>query len=227
MHSSPRNFNPKIMSSLTELFNNNKEWARDLIVKDPKFFEDLAVQQRPEYLWIGCSDSRVPAEELVGLAPGNIFVHRNVANVIVHTDFNSLSVMQFAVDVLQVKHIIVCGHYGCGGVRATLQGDRVGLVDNWLRHVDDVMQKHHSLLNRFEDDTIRLNHLCELNVIEQVSNVCKTTVVRDAWERGQPLSIHGWIYGMRDGLLRDLHTSATSSEEARSSYLQAISALPE
>ncbi len=215
------------MSSLTELFNNNKEWARDLIVKDPKFFEDLAVQQRPEYLWIGCSDSRVPAEELVGLAPGNIFVHRNVANVIVHTDFNSLSVMQFAVDVLQVKHIIVCGHYGCGGVRATLQGDRVGLVDNWLRHVDDVMQKHHSLLSRFEDDTIRLNHLCELNVIEQVSNVCKTTVVRDAWERGQALSIHGWIYGMRDGLLRDLHTSATSSEEARSSYLQAISALPE
>ena len=160
------------MSSLTELFNNNKEWARDLIVKDPQFFEDLAVQQRPEYLWIGCSDSRVPAEELVGLAPGNIFVHRNVANVIVHTDFNSLSVMQFAVDVLQVKHIIVCGHYGCGGVRATLQGDRVGLVDNWLRHVDDVMQKHHSLLSRFEDDTIRLNHLCELNVIEQVSNVC-------------------------------------------------------
>jgi len=215
------------MSSLTELFNNNKEWARDLIVKDPQFFEDLAVQQRPEYLWIGCSDSRVPAEELVGLAPGNIFVHRNVANVIVHTDFNSLSVMQFAVDVLQVKHIIVCGHYGCGGVRATLQGDRVGLVDNWLRHVDDVMQKHHSLLSRFEDDTIRLNHLCELNVIEQVSNVCKTTVVRDAWERGQALSIHGWIYGMRDGLLRDLHTSATSSEEARSSYLQAISALPE
>lgn len=215
------------MSSLTELFNNNKEWARDLILKDPKFFEDLAVQQRPEYLWIGCSDSRVPAEELVGLAPGNIFVHRNVANVIVHTDFNSLSVMQFAVDVLQVKHIIVCGHYGCGGVRATLQGDRVGLVDNWLRHVDDVMQKHHSLLSRFEDDTIRLNHLCELNVIEQVSNVCKTTVVRDAWERGQALSIHGWIYGMRDGLLRDLHTSATSSEEARSSYLQAISALPE
>jgi len=215
------------MSSLTELFNNNKEWARELIAKDPQFFEDLAVQQRPEYLWIGCSDSRVPAEELVGLAPGNIFVHRNVANVIVHTDFNSLSVMQFAVDVLQVKHIIVCGHYGCGGVRATLQGDRVGLVDNWLRHVDDVMQKHHSLLSRFEDDTIRLNHLCELNVIEQVSNVCKTTVVRDAWERGQPLSIHGWIYGMRDGLLRDLHTSATSSEEARSSYLQAISSLPE
>ena len=215
------------MSSLTELFNNNKEWARDLIAKDPQFFEDLAVQQRPEYLWIGCSDSRVPAEELVGLAPGNIFVHRNVANVIVHTDFNSLSVMQFAVDVLQVKHIIVCGHYGCGGVRATLQGDRVGLVDNWLRHVDDVMQKHHSLLSRFEDDTIRLNHLCELNVIEQVSNVCKTTVVRDAWERGQPLSIHGWIYGMRDGLLRDLHASASSSEEARLSYSQAISSLPE
>jgi carbonic anhydrase len=215
------------MSKIEELFKNNREWAQDLSAKDPKFFEDLAVQQRPEYLWIGCSDSRVPAEELVGLAPGNIFVHRNVANVIVHTDFNSLSVIQFAVDVLKIKHIIVCGHYGCGGVRATLKGDRVGLADNWLRHVDDVLQKHRSLLDRSDDETNRLNHLCELNVIEQVSNVCKTTVIRDAWERGQSLSVHGWIYGMSDGLLRDLNASASSTEEARSSYLRAIASLPE
>jgi len=212
---------------IEELFKNNREWAKDLSAKDPKFFEDLAVQQRPEYLWIGCSDSRVPAEELVGLAPGNIFVHRNVANVIVHTDFNSLSVIQFAVDVLKIKHIIVCGHYGCGGVRATLKGDRVGLADNWLRHVDDVLQKHRSLLDRWDDETNRLNHLCELNVIEQVSNVCKTTVIRDAWERGQSLNVHGWIYGMSDGLLRDLNASASSTEEAQSSYLRAIASLPE
>jgi len=215
------------MPSLSNLLSNNQAWADDLSARDPKFFEDLAVQQRPEYLWIGCSDSRVPAEELVGLAPGEIFVHRNVANVIVHTDFNSLSVMQFAVDVLKVKHIIVCGHYGCGGVLATLRGERVGLADNWLRHVDDVLQKHDALLSRWENETDKLNHLCELNVIEQVANVCKTTVVRDAWERGQELTIHGWIYGMRDGLLRDLHASATSIAEARSSYQQAIATLPE
>jgi carbonic anhydrase len=215
------------MSSLAELFSNNQAWAQDLSARDPKFFEQLAVQQRPEYLWIGCADSRVPAEELVGLAPGEVFVHRNVANVVVHTDFNSLSVMQFAVDVLKVKHIIVCGHYGCGGVHATLRGDRVGLADNWLRHVDDVLQKHSSLLGRWEDEATRLNHLCELNVIEQVANVCKTTVVRDAWERGQDLSVHGWIYGMRDGLLRDLHTSANSNESAKTAYLNAVSSLPE
>jgi carbonic anhydrase len=215
------------MSSLAELFSNNQAWAKELRARDPKFFEDLAVQQRPEYLWIGCADSRVPAEKLVGLAPGQVFVHRNVANVIVHTDFNSLSVMQFAVDVLQVKHIIVCGHYGCGGVHATLRGDRVGLTDNWLRHVDDVLQKHASLLDRWKDETIKLNHLCELNVIEQVANVCKTTVVRDAWERGQDLSVHGWIYGMRDGLLRDLRTSAQSNESARTAYLNAVATLPE
>jgi len=215
------------MPSLSNLLSNNQAWADDLSARDPKFFEDLAVQQRPEYLWIGCSDSRVPAEELVGLAPGEIFVHRNVANVIVHTDFNSLSVMQFAVDVLKVKHIIVCGHYGCGGVLATLRGERVGLADNWLRHVDDVLQKHDALLSRWEIETDKLNHLCELNVIEQVANVCKTTVVRDAWERGQELTVHGWIYGMRDGLLRDLHASATSIAEARISYQQAIATLPE
>ena len=215
------------MSSLAELFSNNQAWAQDLRARDPQFFEDLAVQQRPEYLWIGCADSRVPAEKLVGLAPGQVFVHRNVANVVVHTDFNSLSVMQFAVDVLQVKHIIVCGHYGCGGVHATLRGDRVGLTDNWLRHVDDVLQKHSELLSQWPDEVTRLNHLCELNVIEQVTNVCKTTVVRDAWERGQDLSVHGWIYGMRDGLLRDLHMTANSIESTKAAYEKAVSNLPE
>ena len=214
------------MSSLANLFSNNQAWAEDFSARDPKFFEDLAVQQHPEYLWIGCADSRVPAEELVGLAPGELFVHRNVANVVVHTDFNSLLVMQFAVDVLKVKHIIVCGHYGCGGVHATLHGERVGLADNWLRHVDDVLQKHLKLLSWVENGTDRLNRLCELNVIEQVANVCKTTVVRDAWKRGQELTVHGWIYGLSDGLLRDLHTSATSVAEARNAYLQAISTLP-
>ena len=215
------------MSSLADLFSNNQAWAEDLSARDPEFFENLAVQHQPEYLWIGCADSRVPAEELVGLAPGELFVHRNVANVVVHTDFNSLSVMQFAVDVLKVKHIIVCGHYGCGGVQATLRGERVGLADNWLRHVDDVLQKHLPLLSHWENETARLNHLCELNVIEQVANVCKTTVLRDAWERGQSVTVHGWIYGMRNGLLRDLHTSASSVEEARNAYQRAVTALPE
>jgi len=216
------------MSSLAELFSKNKSWAQNLISRDPAFFEKLSVQQHPEYLWIGCADSRVPAEELVGLAPGELFVHRNVANVVVHTDFNCLSVIQFAVDELKVKHIIVCGHYGCGGIMATLREERVGLADNWLRHVDDVIQKHQGLLARWDhDDASRCNHLCELNVIEQVSNVCKTTVVRDAWERGQELIVHGWIYGMKDGLVRDLHTSASSLEEARANYLKAITTLPE
>ena len=215
------------MSSLADLFSNNQAWAEDLSARDPEFFENLAVQHQPEYLWIGCADSRVPAEELVGLAPGELFVHRNVANVVVHTDFNSLSVMQFAVDVLKVKHIIVCGHYGCGGVQATLRGERVGLADNWLRHVDDVLQKHLPLLSHWENETARLNHLCELNVIEQVANVCKTTVLRDAWERDQSVTVHGWIYGMRNGLLRDLHTSASSVEEARNAYQRAVTALPE
>jgi carbonic anhydrase len=215
------------MSTLAELFLNNKSWAKSLIAKDPAFFEKLSIQQQPEFLWIGCSDSRVPAEELVGLSPGELFVHRNVANVVVHTDFNSLSVIQFAVDVLKVKHIIVCGHYGCGGVLATLREERVGLSDNWLRHVDDVIQKHAPLLSHWENETDRCNHLCELNVIEQVSNVCKTTVVRDAWDRGQQLTVHGWIYGMKDGLVRDLRTSASSLEEAKSNYQKAITTLPE
>ena len=213
------------MKSLAELFSNNQAWAQDLNAKNPGFFENLSLQQQPEYLWIGCADSRVPAEELVGLAPGELFVHRNVANVVVHTDFNCLSVIQFAVDVLKVKHIIVCGHYGCGGVLATLREQRVGLVDNWLRHVDDVIQKHSHSLATLEDESERCNYLCELNVIEQVSNVCKTTLIRDAWERGQQLTVHGWIYGMRDGLVRDLHTSASSLEEAKKNYTDAIASL--
>ena len=215
------------MSSIDELFSNNKSWAKDLSAKDPEFFAKLSLQQQPEYLWIGCAVSRVPAEELVGLLAGEIFVHRNVAYVVVHTDFNCLSVIQFAVDVLKVKHIIVCGHYGCGGVLATLREERVGLSDNWLRHVDDVIQKHGALLDQWASESARCNHLCELNVIEQVANVCKTTIVRDAWEKGQQLTVHGWIYGMSDGLVRDLHTSASSLDEARSNYQKAITTLPE
>jgi carbonic anhydrase len=215
------------MPAINQLFEHNRTWARNHIARDPKFFEDLAVQQNPSYLWIGCADSRVPANEIVGLAPGELFVHRNVANVVVHTDFNCLSVMQFAVEVLKVEHIMVVGHYGCGGVLATLRGDRVGLADNWLRHVDDVLQKHSDLLSRWKDETVRGNHLCELNVIEQVANVCKTTVVRDAWENGQSLAVHGLIYGMSDGLLRDLNTSASSPTEALEHYQRAIISLPD
>ncbi len=214
------------MENLSKLFDRNRGWAAEQRAADPRFFEELAVQQNPEYLWIGCADSRVPAEKLVQLAPGEVFVHRNVANVVAHTDFNSLSVIQFAVDVLKIRHIIVCGHYGCGGVLATLRGDRVGLADNWLRHVDDVLQKHLPLLDSQEGEGAKLARLCELNVIEQVANVCKTTVVRDAWDREQSLTVHGWIYGMQDGLLRDLHTSASTPEDARSSYESAVASLP-
>lgn len=214
------------MDRLKSLFDRNRNWAAEQMAADSRFFEELAVQQNPEYLWIGCADSRVPAEKLVQLAPGEVFVHRNVANVVAHTDFNSLSVIQFAVDVLKIRHVIVCGHYGCGGVQATLRGDRVGLADNWLRHVDDVLQKHLPLVDRQTSEPERLARLCELNVIEQVVNVCKTTVVRDAWDRGQSLTVHGWIYGMQDGLLRDLHTSASTPDEARDSYESAVSALP-
>mmetsp|Transcript_9809 Transcript_9809/g.10304 ORF Transcript_9809/g.10304 Transcript_9809/m.10304 type:complete len:265 (+) Transcript_9809:117-911(+) len=218
---------PTHPSSIEHLFKNNILWAKESTKDNPDFFRNLSVAQFPDYLWIGCADSRVPANEIVGLIPGELFVHRNVANVICHTDFNCLSVIQYAVDALKVKHIIVCGHYGCGGVAATMNEQRVGLVDNWLRHVDDVMQKHHKRLSKFDDPTIRLNHLCELNVIEQVLNVCKTTVVRDAWTRGQQLAVHGMIYGMRDGLLRDLHITASSLDEALSKYKNAVNQLPE
>ena len=189
--------------TLKHLFENNRAWAEGISAEDPAFFDKLTHLQAPEYLWIGCSDSRVPANQITGLAPGEVFVHRNVANVVVHTDLNGLSVMQFAVDVLKVKHIIVCGHYGCGGVRAALTGERLGLIDNWLRHIQDVRDRHAALLASLDDEAAS-NRLCELNVIEQVANVAQTTIVRDAWERGQPLAVHGWIYGLADGRLRDL-----------------------
>ncbi len=191
------------------LFDNNRAWAERMVERDRRFFAKLAEQQAPQYLWIGCSDSRVPANEIVGLAPGELFVHRNVGNVVVHTDLNCLSVMQFAVDVLKVRHIIVCGHYGCSGVNAALMKERHGLVDNWLRHIQDVQQQHEPLLQRIPDGKARVDRLCELNVVEQVANVCRTSIVQDAWARGQALAVHGWIYGLRDGRLRDLDVTAT------------------
>ena len=192
------------MKSLPNLFENNRAWAAAILKRDPEFFRKLSNQQSPEYLWIGCSDSRVPANQIVGLLPGELFVHRNVANVVVHTDLNCLSVMQFAVDVLKVRHIIVCGHYGCSGVHAALYRQRLGLVDNWLRHVQDVRTKYEDELAALPEGTERVDRLCELNVAEGVANVCQTTIVREAWERGQELWVHGWIYGIKDGLLRDL-----------------------
>src|SRR4051794_8237407 len=200
------------MPELERLFANNAAWAERMLERDPRFFARLQEQQQPEYLWIGCSDSRVPANEIVGLAPGELFVHRNIANVVVHTDLNCLSVLQFAVDVLKVRHIIVTGHYGCGGVLAALRDDRLGLVDNWLRHVQDVRWKHRAQLDALDTVAERHHRLCELNVLEQVANVSQTTVVRDAWSRGQELAVHGWIYDIKDGLIRDLGITATSNE---------------
>jgi carbonic anhydrase len=195
------------MDDLNELLEKNRQWAEEIKASDPQFFNSLAQQQTPRYLWIGCSDSRVPATQLVGLKPGDMFVHRNVANVVVHTDFNCLSVLQFAVDVLNVSHVIVCGHYGCGGVKAAMDNLQLGLIDNWLRHVQDVLHSHEALLAEAEDETERLARLCKLNVIEQVANVSRTTIVQSAWQRGQGLAVHGWIYGLEDGLLRDLGVS--------------------
>jgi carbonic anhydrase len=201
---------------LDDLFANNRAWAAKMTREDADFFRRLSRQQAPQYLWIGCSDSRVPANEIVGLLPGELFVHRNVANVVVHTDLNCLSTIQFAIDVLKVAHVIVCGHYGCGGVLAALRDDRFGLVDNWLRHVQDVRGKHRAELDALETESARHDRLCELNVVEQVTNVCQTTVVRDAWTRGQSLTIHGVIYGLHDGLLRDLGISASGVTSANS-----------
>jgi carbonic anhydrase len=192
------------MDELDELFRNNRAWAQRITRNDPEFFQKLVRQQEPRYLWIGCSDSRVPANDIVGLLPGELFVHRNIANVVVHTDHNCLSVMQFAVDVLKIRHIIVCGHYGCSGVRASLMKERHGLVDNWLRHIQDVEQTHAGELDAIGNPDKRLDRLCELNVVQQVENVCRTTIVEDAWARSQALTVHGWIYGIQDGLLRDL-----------------------
>ena len=213
------------MDALNHLLDQNKAWSDSIRRRDPQFFEKLSRQQNPEHLWIGCSDSRVPANEIVGLLPGEVFVHRNIANVVVHTDLNCLSVIQFAVDLLKVKHIMVVGHYGCGGIRAVLRCERVGLADNWLRHVQDVREKHDACICGIKDETERSARLCELNVIEQVANVAQTTIVRDAWQRGQALTIHGWIYGLRDGLLRDLNCSASSVDEAAANYESAVAAV--
>ncbi|HEY3579519.1 MAG TPA: carbonate dehydratase [Pyrinomonadaceae bacterium] len=199
------------MTELKQLLEQNRVWAEGIKASDPDFFPTLAKQQSPTFLWIGCSDSRVPATQLVGLAPGEMFVHRNVANVVVHTDFNCLSVMQYAVDVLKVKHIIVCGHDGCGGVKAAMENLQFGLIDSWLRHVQDVMHAHRDELAKIEDASERIDRLCALNVIEQVMSVSRTTIVQAAWERGQELAVHGWIYGLQDGLLRDLGVSVDRS----------------
>ncbi len=210
------------MRVLHHLFEKNRKWAKSIEALDPDFFLKLSSQQSPDYLWIGCSDSRVPANQIVGLLPGELFVHRNVANVVVHTDLNCLSTIQFAVDVLKVKHIIVCGHYGCGGVRAALRGDRLGLIDNWLDHIQDVRQKHEKHLIKIIEEDQKWDLLCELNVIEQVMNVCRTTIVRDSWGRGQELAIHGWIYKVQDGLLRDLNICITRPDEISEAYQSAL-----
>jgi carbonic anhydrase len=201
------------MSALNHLFANNRAWADKMTRNDPEFFQRLCGQQSPEYLWIGCADSRVPANEIVGLAPGELFVHRNVANVVVHTDLNCLSTIQYSVDHLHVKHIIVCGHYGCGGVLAALKDARLGVADNWIRHVQDVRAKHRAQLDELKFEALQHNALCELNVIEQVLNVSLTTVVRDAWNRGQTLTINGWVYDLHDGLLQDLGMSISSERD--------------
>ncbi|NBV35515.1 MAG: carbonate dehydratase, partial [Proteobacteria bacterium] len=211
------------MSPIETLLAQNRKWAAETSALKPEFFSTLAQQQSPDYLWIGCSDSRVPANQIVGLIPGEIFVHRNVANVVVHTDLNCLSVLQFAIDVLQVKHILVVGHYGCGGVITALRGQRLGLIDNWLRHVQDVRQKHIALLEEVPNESDRANRLCELNVIEQVMNVCETTIVQDAWLRGQELSVHGLVYALNDGVIRDLEVCMAGLSDIQPAYERALS----
>ncbi len=207
------------VADISDLFARNRAWAAAMVAGDPAFFSKLTAGQAPEYLWIGCSDSRVPANEIIGLPPGEVFVHRNVANVVVHTDLNCLSVLQYAVDVLRVKHVIVCGHYGCGGVQASFEGARHGLVDNWLRHVMDVGEKHAAELAALPEER-RLDRLCELNVVEQAMNICQTTIVEDVWARGQELAVHGVIYSLADGLLRDLRVSAASLDTTDPMWLQ-------
>jgi carbonic anhydrase len=198
---------PNADRHLADLFARNRTWAAAVSRREPEFFERLARQQNPRYFWIGCSDSRVPANEIVGLLPGEMFVHRNVANVVVHTDLNCLSVLQYAVEVLRVEHVIVCGHYGCGGVEAAWKRTPLGLIDNWLRHVQDVADRHGARFTRAMTDGHSVDLLCELNVLEQAANVCRTTIVQDAWRRGQPLQVHGWIYRLQNDLIRDLGMS--------------------
>ncbi len=213
------------MTDITQLLVKNKQWAEEMIAADPAFFARLEAQQVPGYLWIGCSDSRVPATQLVGLPPGEMFVHRNVANIVVHSDLNCLAVLQYAVDVLGIKHVIVCGHYGCGGVEAALHNRSLGLIDNWLRHVQDVRNKHATLLEACQTSGMRLRRLCELNVIEQVVNVCQTTMLQSAWSRGQQIAVHGWIYGLADGRVRDLGMSVTTPDDLAARYSAALAAL--
>jgi carbonic anhydrase len=210
------------MKVLSSLFENNRSWAKGIAEQDPDFFKKLSSQQTPEYFWIGCSDSRVPANEIIGLAPGEVFVHRNIANQVIHSDMNCLSVIQYAVDHLKVKHIIVCGHYDCGGVKGAMDNRSLGLVDNWLRHIRDIYQKYESTLSQISSLKRRTDKLCELNVIEQVANVCHTTFVQEAWKRGQELAVHGWVYGLQNGLLRDLHVCVCKADELSAIYRMAI-----
>ena len=210
------------MRTLAALFDNNRKWAGRITQKDPAFFQRLSEQQSPKYLWIGCSDSRVPANEIVDLQPGELFVHRNVANLVVHTDLNCLSVLQYAVDVLKVEHVIVTGHYGCGGVRAAYLNASVGLIENWLRHVQDVRDRYADLIAQAVGEDAAVDRLCELNVIEQARDVCQTTVVQDAWRRGQSLTVHGWIYELRDGLLRDLDCTSSGPADVADSFTRAL-----
>ena len=214
------------LSELEKLLQNNRDWADRIKQEDPGFFKRLSQQQSPRYLWIGCSDSRVPANQILGLDPGEVFVHRNIANVMSHGDLNALSVIQFAVDILKVEHILLVGHYGCGGVHAAMTGLRVGLADNWLRHVADVAMKHADLLGQVDTASLRHARLCELNVIEQVFNVCQTTVVQDAWARGQPLAVHGWVYSLFDGRVRELGMDVAAQDELQPAYQRALASVP-
>ncbi len=210
------------MRLLPHLIDNNRAWAASVLKEDPEFFANLAKGQKPEILWIGCSDSRVPANQIIGLKPGEVFVHRNIANVVVHSDFNCQSVIEFAVSVIQVKHIIVCGHYCCGGVKAATQDHHVGLIDGWLRHIRDVRQKHDAILRKISDEDQLIDRLCELNVVEQAKNVCYSTVVQEAWGHGRQLAVHGWIYAIKDGLLRDLNVTIDGTTEIADAYRVAI-----
>lgn len=206
------------MTDLDNLFNNNRQWAEQIKAEDPEFFKKLSKQQTPEYLWIGCADSRVPANEIVGLMPGELFVHRNVANLVIQTDLNCLSVMQFAVEYLKVKHVIVTGHYGCGGVNAALANQQFGLLDYWVRNIREVYLKHQDAMDEISDDKKRLDRLCELNVVEQAANVSHTNIIQNAWKRGQELTIHGWIYSIEDGILRDLIPPITGIDQVDERY---------
>jgi len=212
-------------TKLSDLFAHNRAWAALMESERPGFFTNLKAQQKPRYMWIGCSDSRVPANQITGLEPGEVFVHRNVANVVVHSDLNALSTIQFAVERLQVAHVMVVGHYGCSGVNAAMRNTRVGIADNWLRHVQDVRNQHHEWVMSLPDGAVRLDALCELNVLEQSLHVCQTTVVQDAWARGQQVDVHGWVYGLHSGLIKDLRLTVGKADDLHGAYAQAVASL--